>query len=115
MIKEVSPEDEDEDNMATHRPRKRLKRLGSPGHAELADDLEDDLEDESLEDDEDEDFGEIPHSFSCIMERDVWVPTWPQDLMPFFQACIFSYIPSICLGYSLRSRLCSCEAGSASV
>ena len=67
MIKEVSPEDKDEDDMALQRPRKRLKRLDSPGHAaELADDLEDDLEDESLQDDEDEDFGEMPHS-SCLI------------------------------------------------
>lgn len=46
--------------MALQRPMKRLKRLSSPRHAELAENLKDDLQDESDGDDEDkdEDFGE---------------------------------------------------------
>ena len=59
--------------MALQRPRKRLKRLSSPRHAEVADDLEDDLQDETLEDgeDEDEDFGKLHHSFLQIPKNQV--------------------------------------------
>ena len=58
VIKDASSEDEDDD-LAMQRPMKRLKRLSSPGHAQLVADLEKDLQDETSEEDADEDFGEI--------------------------------------------------------
>ena len=60
MIKECKVTDEDDDDRAMQRPMKRLKRLSSPRHAELAADLEDDLQDESIDDDGEEDLGERP-------------------------------------------------------
>lgn len=58
VIKDASSDDEDDD-LAMQRPMKRLKRLSSPGHAEVAAGLEVDLQDETSEEDADEDFGEI--------------------------------------------------------
>ena len=62
MIKEGSSRgDEDHHDKALQRPMKRLKRLGTPQYTELAADLEDDVQNDiTLEDDADEDFGEIP-------------------------------------------------------
>ena len=57
MIKQASSEDDDDD-LATQRPMKRLRRLSSPRCAEVAADLEDDLADETSGDDAHEDWGE---------------------------------------------------------